>query len=385
MVAGFSGFSIKGGVIMTTNAAAASGMLVSTSKISRVLSRAGVFRAALMGVCTIALAGCETGSTMFGNDASPAAQALTPVQPVAAPTRLALAPVIGAPDAIAKQLTMQLTSSIERQRVTIAKTPSEKVDYTLRGYVVAAKEKTGTKVSYIWDVTDNSGKRVHRITGEEMIVGTAGKDACANVSSAVVQTVADKTSSSFGTWLATVPATSATAAPPAIAAAPIAGGASGLVQQASATPTSASASASATTLAAVGGKIMVASPKVAGAPGDGNAALAGAMKRELSVKGVEITEASVGTYRVLADVKVKAKPDGNEAVSIDWIVNDPKGTRIATVTQNNDIPKGHLSGAWGQNADDAAKGASVQIKQVIADHSSGKAIQPSGSQTASAQ
>ena len=30
-------------------------------------------------------------------------------------------------------------------------------------------------------------------------------------------------------------------------------------------------------------------------------------------------------------------------------------------------------------------GASIQIKQVIADHSSGKAIKPTGSQTASAQ
>jgi hypothetical protein len=341
-------------------------------------------RAMLMGLCAASLAGCETGSAMFGNDASSAPQAsLAPVQaaPQAAPTRLALAPVIGAPDAIAKQLTAQLTSSIERGRVTIAKTPSERVDYTLRGYVVAAKEKSGTKVSYIWDVTDNTGKRVHRITGEEMIAATAGKDAWANVAPSVVQTVSDKTSSSFTTWLATVPAPTASAAP-AVAAAP-ASGTNGLVQQASA-----STSASATTLAAAGtatGKIMVANPKVTGAPGDGNAALSGAMKRELAGKGVEITEASVGTYRVMAEVKVKAKPDGNESVSIDWIVNDPKGTRIATVTQNNDIPKGHLSDAWGQNADDAAKGASIQIKQVIADHSSGKAIKSSGSQTANAQ
>jgi hypothetical protein len=361
MVAGYSGFSIKGGVIMTTNAAAASEIFVSTTANPKFVGKFGLLRAALVGMCAISLAGCETGSSMFGGDATPASQALAPVQttPQAAPTRLALAPVIGAPDGIAKQITAQLTSSIERQRVTIAKSPSEKVDYTLRGYVVAAKEKTATKVSYIWDVTDNTGKRVHRITGEEIISGANGKDAWAGVNAAVVQTVSDKTSASFGTWLATVPASSASAAP-AMAAAPVAGGASGLVQQASATT-------------------------VTGAPGDGNAALSSAMKRELSVKGVEVTEATVGTYRVLAEVKIKAKEDGNEAVSIDWIVNDPKGTRIATVTQNNDIPKGHLSGVWGQNADDAAKGASIQIKQVIADHSAGKNIKSSGAQTANAQ
>jgi hypothetical protein len=381
MVAGYSGFSIKGGVIMTTNAAAASEILVLTTANPKSVGKFGLLRATLVSICAISLAGCETGSSVFGGDATPASQALAPVQttPQAAPTRLALAPVIGAPDGIAKQITAQLTSSIERQRVTIAKSPSEKVDYTLRGYVVAAKEKTATKVSYIWDVTDNSGKRVHRITGEEIISGAHGKDAWAGVNATVVQTVSDKTSASFGTWLATVPASSASAAP-AMAAAPVAGGASGLVQQASATT-----SASATTLAAAGNKITVASPKVTGAPGDGNAALSSAMKRELSVKGVEVTEATVGTYRVMAEVKIKAKEDGNEAVSIDWIVNDPKGTRIATVTQNNDIPKGHLSSAWGQNADDAAKGASIQIKQVIADHSAGKSIKSSGAQTANAQ
>jgi hypothetical protein len=382
MVAGFSGFSIKGGVIMTTNAAAASKTFVMTTANHKFRAQRGFLRGALVGLCAISLAGCETGSAVFG-DANAPAQALAPVQaaPQAAPTRLALAPVIGAPDGIAKQLTAQLTTSIERQRVTIAKTPSERVDYTLRGYVVAAKEKAATKVSYIWDVTDNTGKRVHRITGEEMVAG-GGKDAWAGVNAAVVQAVSDKTSASFGTWLATVPASAASASSPAMAAAPNAGtpaGANGLVQQASATQ-----SASATTLAAVG-KVMVANPKVTGAPGDGNIALSGAMKRELAGKGVEITEATAGTYRVLAEVQLKAKPDGNEAVSIDWIVNDPKGTRIATVTQNNDIPKGHLSGTWGQNADDAARGASVQIKQVIADHSAGKSIKPSTSQTASAQ
>jgi hypothetical protein len=367
---------------MTTNAAAASDMFVSTAANPKFVAKFGLLRVAFVGLCAISLAGCETGSSMFGGDASPGATALAPAQaaPQSTPTRLALAPVIGAPDAIAKQITAQLTSSIERQRVTIAKSPSDKVDYTLRGYVVAAKEKAATKVSYIWDVTDGTGKRVHRITGEELVSGAGGKDAWASVNAAVVQAVSDKTSASFGAWLATVPASSAQADAPAMAAAaPVGAGTNGLVQQASATT-----SASATTLASVG-KVMVASPKVSGATGDGNAALSSAMRRELSVKGIEITDATAGTYRVLAEVKIKAKADGNEAVTIDWIVNDPKGTRIATVTQNNDIPKGHLSGNWGQNADDAAKGASIQIKQVIADHSAGKSIKSSSAQTANAQ
>jgi hypothetical protein len=382
MAAGCQRFFQKGGVIMTTNAAAASKIV---SGFAHSISPKRLLQMAIIGLSAMSLAGCETSSSVIG-DAGSQVQTLAPAPQPVAQTRLALAPVIGAPQNMATILTSQLTAGLERQKVVIVKNPSERVDYTLRGYVVAAKEKTATKVSYIWDVTDPSGKRVHRITGEEIVPGAAGKDAWTSVSNAVMQTVSDKTTSSFGTWLATVPPPAAPAGGPTPAATPMAsaGGSQGLVQPASVTgPVAATKLASAVGMPA--SKTMIASPKVTGAPGDGNGALSSAMKRELSGQGVEITEATVGTYRVMADVKVKPKPDGNEAVSIDWIVNDPAGNRIATVTQNNDVPKGHLSGAWGQNADDAAKGASVQIKQVIADHSSGKAIKSSASQTANAQ
>jgi hypothetical protein len=373
-------FQIKGGVIMTTNAAAVSPVRRATNKLVYRAARAVVFTAA-----ALALAGCETSSGLV-NGAGPTASTLAPVQtpaPAAAKTRMALAPVIGAPDGVAKQLSAQLLAAIERQNVVVAKTTSERVDFTLRGYVVAAKDKSATKVSYIWDITDPSGKRVHRITGEESVPGGTGKDAWSSVSAATVQTVADKTASSLGAWLPSAPAS----ASPASSSGALGGadqtvasaGGNGLVQQASAS----GQQVAATPLGAAG-RVAVSSPKVSGAPGDGNNALSSAMRRELGAKGVEITEAAAGTYKVLADVKLKAKADGNQAITIDWIVNDPAGTRIATVTQNNDIPKGHLDGSWGQNADDAARGAAIQIKQVIADHNSGKPIKPA-SQTASAQ
>ena len=87
--------------------------------------------------------------------------------------RVAVAPIVGAPDAIAKQIQQEFTSAIEKQRVSVTASKEERADYTLRGYIVAAKDKTATKVSYIWDVTDPSGKRVNRITGEEVISANA--------------------------------------------------------------------------------------------------------------------------------------------------------------------------------------------------------------------
>ena len=70
----------------------------------------------------------------------------------------------------------------------------------MRGYIVAAREKTKAKISYIWDVTDQSGKRVHRITGEEVAAG-AGKDPWAAVTPQVVQSIADKTATQIASWL----------------------------------------------------------------------------------------------------------------------------------------------------------------------------------------
>ena len=74
---------------------------------------------------------------------------------------------------------------------------------------------------------------------------------------------------------------------------------------------------------------------------------------------------------------MKPAKEGMQAISINWTINDPKGAEVAKITQNNEVPAGYLDKAWGQSAEDAAKAASVQVKQVIADHRSGKQIQSS--------
>jgi hypothetical protein len=127
----------------------------------------------MMGV---GLAGCETASSMFGGSLfgssnTPAPEIAAQSQPAPQPplARITVAPIIGAPDAIAKQIQQEFTSAVEKQRVSVTSGKDERADYTLRGYIVAAKDKSATKVSYIWDVTDPTGKRVNRITGEEVV------------------------------------------------------------------------------------------------------------------------------------------------------------------------------------------------------------------------
>ena len=126
--------------------------------------------------------------------------ALTPSPGNNQTAKLEIAPIIGAPESVSRDLQAQLTTAIERNKISVARGPSGKGEYTLRGYVVAAREKTGSKISYIWDVTDQTGKRANRITGEELAVGSASADPWSTVSPQIVQAIADKTAAQITTW-----------------------------------------------------------------------------------------------------------------------------------------------------------------------------------------
>jgi hypothetical protein len=305
--------------------------------------------------------------------------------------KIAIAPIIGAPDAVAKQLQTQLSATIETQRITVAKPPADKAELTLRGYIVSAKEKTKTKVSYIWDVTDQAGKRVHRITGEEVVGGAQSKDPWASVTPQIVETIASKTASSLTTWLPTqspapvpvaaapgtttptaqanaasaVGAVPAATAPPASAATAPAPSAAPAAPTASVTP---AATAPATTTGSInrdaGVNAMV--PSVTGAPGDGGVALTSAIQRELARSGIALADkASAQTYKVEGKVVVGDGKEGKQPIQIDWTVKDPAGKKLGTVSQKNEIPQGSLDGAWGKTADAAAAAAAQGILKLL--------------------
>ena len=107
--------------------------------------------------------------------------------------------MIGPPDAVSRQLSADVAKAIEDQRIAVGSGPSDAPNYTLRGYVLAAREKSTTKVTYIWDVTDGTGNRIHRITGEELVAGES-RDPWAVVTPQVVQMIATKVAAALGTW-----------------------------------------------------------------------------------------------------------------------------------------------------------------------------------------
>lgn len=342
-------------------------------------------RASLIFATAIALGGCETGASLLsggmGGSASDSTQLAqtAPAATIAQKAKFAVAPVFGPPDAVSKSLQSRIETLLEQNRITVAKTPADPSEYTLRGYIVAAREKTGTKISYIWDVTDATGKRVNRVSGEE-IASSKGStsETWGAMSPQIVDQIAGKTVTSIATWLPTQGAPAAAPAPsvPVASAAPSSGipstPPSGLQTAAATSASTATAAAvpaaypsSATGSIGRPGQLMAMVPNVTGAPGDGSLALTSAIQRELTRSGVQLSGASAATYRVEGVVAVGQAKDGKQQVSIDWNVKDPTGKKLGTVSQKNEVPQGSLDGAWGKTADAAAAAAAQGIIKLL--------------------
>ena len=346
-----------------------------------------------VGLIVPLLAGCEGGSFLSGALGNGTTAATNVVAPVAqAQTKVAFLPVIGAPGDVASKMSLSLMAASERQNLSLAKASGEAVDYTVRGYVVAAPDKGGTKVSYIWDVADKSGQRAHRISGEEIVKGKKGKDPWSVVDQAIIDGIANKTVAQLQAF---VPKQAG--AGPMVAAAdskmlPADGKASivksetkGLMAQSAGTlvPNSEPvnlpagdgqpmAAKSGNSAALPPGAVAAMVPSVEGAPGDGQQSLAKALQRQLAANGVRLADAGgAGSYIVKGKVLLGSPADGKQSIKIEWQVLDPSGKRVGTVSQNNVIPQGSLDGAWGKTADAAAAAAAQGIIKLLPQQKSG--------------
>lgn len=320
----------------------------------------------LASLVTAGLGGCGSTSNLLGGGATPSAQnsIALPNSSTTQGTQTAkfqIAPVIGSPDNVAHELQSQLASSIGREGLSVVTANNATGEYVVRGYIVAARERSKSKISYIWDVTDQSGKRVHRITGEEVVAGR-GKDPWSAVTPEVVERISSKTSKQIASWIGSgggVPVASnintkstnvASNAPP---------------------PTSSYASAAHPAAPTTGsitpsGPITAVVPLVSGAPGDGGPTLTSAIQRELSKNGLKLaTTPDSQAYKVVGKVAVGASADGKQPIQIDWNVIDPSGKKLGTVSQKNEVPTGSLDGAWGKTADAAAAAAAQGIIKLL--------------------
>jgi hypothetical protein len=186
----------------------------------------------------------------------------------------------------------------------------------------------------------------------------------------VAQSIAGKAANSFMAWLSTHSAQGPMASQPSsVGAQPIA--AAPPMEPAKRTaaarqPAAAAHPGPATGSIAGDGPVQAIVPSVVGAPGDGSTSLTAAIQRELSGKGVAITDRPTSVaYRVEGRVTVGQAKDGKQPIHIEWLVRDPKGKKLGTVSQKNEIPAGSLDGPWERTAEQAAGAAAQGIVKLL--------------------
>ncbi len=109
---------------------------------------------------------------------------------------------------------------------------------------------------------------------------------------------------------------------------------------------------------------------VSGAPGDGDEALADAIKHSLRGLGDVMAGSRHGAdFTVVGTVGVASPRDGQQAVEIDWHVLDAGGHEAGKVSQLNAVPEHTLDGAWGEVAEAAGTEAGSGVHQVIVNNS----------------
>ena len=117
---------------------------------------------------------------------------------------------------------------------------------------------------------------------------------------------------------------------------------------------------------AAGGPAPLAYVTVAGAPGDGDQALAAALSRQLEARGLKpATAFQANIYEVQGTVRVTQAAKGKETIVIVWVLLGPDGNQIGVTRQTKDIRKGLLDKAWGKAAEAAAGAAAQDIVKLI--------------------
>jgi hypothetical protein len=295
---------------------------------------------------------------------------------------VALAPAQGVPQKYASKVNDQLASQIKLKGVVIV--DAKDAQYIIKpSYLALPEPKQGTKVTYTVEVTDKAGNKVRSITGEELVSTKRGGDSWNHVTEEGVEKVAAKSATDINAWIENpnapqTPVAMASAAPAPSAKPAVAAHTAPKVASAAKTPvqTASLAAAVDTPATASRGEVVAVVPSVTGAPGDGKTALAEAMKRALGRQGIKLAATAPGAYKIQGQVELGAASNGQQPITIKWVVIDPSGKQMEkTVVQNNKIVAGSLDGAWGDIADQAAGAAASEVSKLLNKSSTGQAQQ----------
>lgn len=108
-------------------------------------------------------------------------------------------PIIGAPVQAVTPLSRQLGAEARARGLTIKSASDASSEHILKGYFSAFSDSGKVTITYVWDILDASGGRLHRIQGQE-IVPSGAQDPWAAVPASVMQQIATKSMAEYVSW-----------------------------------------------------------------------------------------------------------------------------------------------------------------------------------------
>lgn len=163
------------------------------------VARAGKLAALACGAAL--LAGCSSGGSLLEGQGPAEPSPIRIAEGKRVANIVAYRPALGPPDEVGAELTRQLNEAAAEHDVALVIDTTVKTDHALRGYVTAMRKGPAVNITYLWDVLDQSGRRLTRISGEEMLRdGVNSAQPWGAVTPAVSRMIAQKTMSQYAQW-----------------------------------------------------------------------------------------------------------------------------------------------------------------------------------------
>jgi hypothetical protein len=280
-------------------------------------------RRAFAGIALL-LGACQPLPHPFLDDRPPAA--LLRVRDVIG---VSIAPVDGAPRAVAAKLGTALAAALLKRDILASEKTGNLSSFQLYGRVVEASPRGGkAAVTAYWRLYDAKGRSL----GERTAVVEASTKEWETGSDAPLQRLAQSS----------------------------ADGIAPLVEDEAPVEAAAAAEGARRT------RIVVRN--IGGAPGDGAKSLAAAVKSVLQRRELAVVEpGQPADLYVDADIVVAPAQQNKQHIKITWHVGrQAESAEIGTVGMENDVPRGLLDGPWGDLAYNIALAAGDGLSQLIA-------------------
>ena len=114
--------------------------------------------------------------------------------------RFAFAKVTGGPGDLITTLNDSIKTDAKARKLNIVAEDDPNLTYRVKGYVSAVGGPTGTVLVYVFDVLDNRGVRIHRISGQELGAGTSS-DPWAGIKAGTIQVAAQHAVDDLAAWV----------------------------------------------------------------------------------------------------------------------------------------------------------------------------------------